>query len=318
MKHLFPRELAWMIRALPIVVAAAGAATNRWPGLFIGLAAGWVLAVLLANMFVWVLPRATHLQAARQPEASPATETQAEPPTTAPAPAEPELTSTPPPAPAPPRTARPARQPQTGSPTFPGSTKKRKVRPPAQPHPAAYLKARGVGPHVEIIEPDEATIQLMADLAAAEDEARRIAGGFLSNDYVLIADRLESFATFDADNVWVRCRLDEGHGGRPIGAVREHWDHTWIRPVPNNRVRCEVRYRARADHTDGGILVLRSVTRAGAVRAEWHRGDNHDVVKTIPEGFQWEKNDDYYYGYVPMESLTNIREERERILLGYR
>ena len=275
----FPRGLAWVIRALPVVVAAAGAATNGWAGFFTGLVGGWVLAVLLAHLLARTVLRAIRTQ--DTPEDS-----LAETPTAP---------------------AAPADAPARVGPERAGA-------PAPTPHPAARIvKARSAGRRVEIIAPDEATTALLADLAAAEEEARRNVDGFLTGDHVLIGDRLESKATSDQDVVWVRCRLD---GGRPIDPVREHWDHTWIRPVPRDQVRCEVRYRAHADHTDGGVLELRSVASSGAVATQWHRADNDDVAATIPDGFIWEKNDDYYHGYVDRDSLTNVRDTRVRLLLG--
>ncbi len=61
-----------------------------------------------------------------------------------------------------------------------------------------------------------------------------------------------------------------------------------------------------AEHRDGGTLEL---TRAGAegVRATWWQGDNADRLGTIPDGFLWEKNDDYYYGTVTWADLSDVR-----------
>lgn len=61
-----------------------------------------------------------------------------------------------------------------------------------------------------------------------------------------------------------------------------------------------------ADHRDGGTLELTRAAEAG-VRATWWRGENADRLDTIPAGFVWQKNDDYYDGTVTWAELSDVR-----------
>lgn len=61
-----------------------------------------------------------------------------------------------------------------------------------------------------------------------------------------------------------------------------------------------------ADHRDGATLELTRAGEAG-VRATWWQGDNADRLATIPDGFLWEKNDDYHYGTVTWADLSDVR-----------
>ncbi|GAA1775616.1 hypothetical protein [Luedemannella helvata] len=67
----------------------------------------------------------------------------------------------------------------------------------------------------------------------------------------------------------------------------------------------QLSFTTTARHRDGGVLEL-TARDGDNVRATWWRGLNNDRGETIPAGFRWEKNDDYYYGTVGWDELRDV------------
>lgn len=98
-------------------------------------------------------------------------------------------------------------------------------------------------------------------------------------------------------------RLSAARGGVVIGRfVLEDGELRERTPTEDAQLRIET----FADHRTGATLEL---TRAGGAgpTATWWRGENADRLQTIPEGFVWEKNDDYHYGTVTWAELSDVR-----------
>ncbi|GAA1810655.1 hypothetical protein GCM10009682_35340 [Luedemannella flava] len=92
------------------------------------------------------------------------------------------------------------------------------------------------------------------------------------------------------------------------GARQDH-SGRWFAYVPVAQVTAVVRFTTWARHDGGGRLEV--LARDGdTVRATWFRGDNNDAGETIPAGFIWEKNDDYYYGTVRWDELRDVTVEQ--------
>ncbi|WP_199515636.1 hypothetical protein [Nucisporomicrobium flavum] len=83
----------------------------------------------------------------------------------------------------------------------------------------------------------------------------------------------------------------------------ELWRRTYeSAPEP---VALVVRFTTTARHRDGAVLEL-TAPDGENIRAIWWRGLNDDAGETIPAGFRWEKNDDYYYGTVGWAELDDM------------
>ncbi|MEU7909045.1 hypothetical protein [Actinoplanes sp. NPDC049118] len=78
--------------------------------------------------------------------------------------------------------------------------------------------------------------------------------------------------------------------------------------VPPAQVTMSVSFTTVARHREGGVLELRAA-EGDAVRAVWWRGPNDSRGETIPDGFVWEKNDDYYHGTVGWADLHEVSVE---------
>jgi hypothetical protein len=77
-------------------------------------------------------------------------------------------------------------------------------------------------------------------------------------------------------------------------------------PQPyGGRVAGAFSFTTLARHREGGILELHA-RDGNTVRATWWRGLNKDAGETIPDGFVWEKNDDYHYGTVGWDELHDV------------
>jgi len=88
------------------------------------------------------------------------------------------------------------------------------------------------------------------------------------------------------------------------GAIEEP-SGRWIGHVPDERIVLRVCFTTTARHRDGGVLELQA-REGDTARATWWRGDNPGPSQNIPKGFIWEKNDDYYYGTVGWDELTDV------------
>ncbi|MGA5304154.1 hypothetical protein ACPCHT_29830 [Nucisporomicrobium flavum] len=84
-----------------------------------------------------------------------------------------------------------------------------------------------------------------------------------------------------------------------------HYPGFWTIVVPHDHVAAAVRFTTTARHRGGAVLELTAPASDG-VRAIWWRGLNDDAGETIPAGFRWEKNDDYYYGTVGWAELDDM------------
>lgn len=306
-----PAEYRWALRAVPALVATAGAVAAQWAGFWLGLAGGWVLALVLATVLdvvhlrvrqaAWLSTQgaATPARRATDGEDAAPVETPDDP-----APSDRDVGTEPP-------TATDA--PQLGAPTADGAQEPG-VAPPSAPGPAPT--APRVPRPSRVVQEDTYQRELgavMRDVHAAEPVARQRNKGFLAGEYALVGTELLSLATWDDESVWVRVSLAPGEN---VEGVRRHHDRSWIRPEPRGNVRATVRYRALAEHRSGAVLHLVRWTSSRTIYAEWHRYENNDASDTIPPRFLWEKNDDYYYGEVEPGSLSRIRDRRGRVLLG--
>ena len=86
----------------------------------------------------------------------------------------------------------------------------------------------------------------------------------------------------------------------------------WIARVPYERVALQVSFTTTARHRGGGLLELKS-RQGDTVRATWWRGDNPETSQAIPDGFIWEKNDDYHYGTVEWDELSDVTISVEQV-----
>lgn|GEM_PF-1315110 len=147
-------------------------------------------------------------------------------------------------------------------------------------------------------------------LAAAERSARG-EGGFLSGWYAYVGGRLREIAfprtALTGNRVSLVLDPDEVEDGD-----RCAWSDVWVRDVDASDIDAVFSYEAFALHRTGATLELTGY-RDGLYRATWYLGWN-DVLRnapeSIPEGFLWEKNDDYYYGFVDPSDLDDVRDYR--------
>ncbi|MEV4706550.1 hypothetical protein [Actinoplanes sp. NPDC049316] len=135
-------------------------------------------------------------------------------------------------------------------------------------------------------------------LAAQHRAAAR--DGVLSGRYVLVDGDLLRQAYGSWSPQGVRVVTTAGSPG-----AGEDFPGFWTAVVPHEHVALAVSFTTTARHRDGGVLQLRAPAGAG-VRAVWWRGENDDAAHTIPAGFVWEKNDDYYHGTVEWEDLGDV------------
>ncbi|MET8151314.1 hypothetical protein ACIBSW_31855 [Actinoplanes sp. NPDC049668] len=138
---------------------------------------------------------------------------------------------------------------------------------------------------------------------AAFDAARRRAtarDGVLTGQYVLVDGELlaQAYGCWEPDGVHVVVNADSP------GAVQDR-PGRWIVQVPHERIAMSVSFTTQARHRAGGMLEL-TARDGDAVRATWWRGPNHSDSRSIPDGFMWEKNDDYYYGTVGWGDLDDL------------
>ncbi|GIF12573.1 hypothetical protein [Actinoplanes teichomyceticus] len=124
--------------------------------------------------------------------------------------------------------------------------------------------------------------------------------GVLAGRYVLVDGELlkQAYAAWDPDGVAVVVRPD--HPG-----AHQEKSGRWIGRVPHERIALTVLFTTTARHSGGGLLELQA-RDGGTVRATWWYGDNPEPTQAIPDGFLWEKNDDYYYGTVRWAELRDV------------
>lgn len=196
---------------------------------------------------------------------------------------------------APPTPASPPPAPPTPASPPPGPPA------PASPVPTPPAPVPEAPPAPEDVVPDPGPEPFHVEsprFVAARDRAAARHGGILWGDYLLV----------DGD---LRERWGQERDGQapllvddtvPRADRKAEW-------VPAERVEAWVRIVTWADHTLGGVLRLEQAEDDGTVRASWERGVNADRAETMPAGFWWEKNDDYYRGSVPWSDLGPVRYE---------
>ncbi len=138
-----------------------------------------------------------------------------------------------------------------------------------------------------------------AAFLAARDRAVTRHDGLLTGRFVLVDGELRRTTWRAAAPGWVEVHVHDV----PAGTMGE------LELVREERVALDVLLASYADHRDGAVLELRAQQADHRVRTVWWRGENHDRGETIPAGFLWEKNDDYYYGTVPWDDLGPVRYE---------
>ncbi|WP_328473554.1 hypothetical protein OHA21_12815 [Actinoplanes sp. NBC_00393] len=141
----------------------------------------------------------------------------------------------------------------------------------------------------------------LGDPAFLDARSRALArDGVLAGRYVLVDGELlkQAYASADPDGPAVEVRPD--HPG-----ARQEPSGRWIARVPYEQIVLRVFFTTTARHREGGLLELKA-REQDTVRATWWRGDNADLSSTIPDGFLWEKNDDYYYGTVVADELEDV------------
>jgi len=124
--------------------------------------------------------------------------------------------------------------------------------------------------------------------------------GVLAGRYVLVDGELlrQLYASWDPRGIDVAVGAD--HPG-----AREEAPGRWSARVPHARVAGSFSFTTVARHRKGGVLEL-TAPEGDAVRAVWWRGPNNSRGETIPDGFAWEKNDDYYHGTVGWDELHDV------------
>jgi hypothetical protein len=148
----------------------------------------------------------------------------------------------------------------------------------------------------------------LEDPAFLEARSRALArDGVLAGRYVLVDGELlkQVYASPDRDGLAVVVRPDHP-GAAEVRSGR------WVAHVPPEQIALRVRFTTTARHRGGGVLELQA-REGGTVRATWWRGDNADLSRTIPDGFLWEKNDDYYYGTVEWADLGDVTISAKRL-----
>jgi hypothetical protein len=142
--------------------------------------------------------------------------------------------------------------------------------------------------------PDDPTFVAARMRATARD-------GVLAGRYVLVDGELlrQAYAAWSPQGVHVVVSADYPGAGEDALTGR------WIAQVPHAQVTMRVSFTTLARHREGGVLDLQA-GQGDSVRAIWWRGLNNDAVKTIPDGFVWEKNDDYYHGYIRWDELHDV------------
>nr|BFE69146.1 hypothetical protein GCM10020092_024470 [Actinoplanes digitatis] len=135
-------------------------------------------------------------------------------------------------------------------------------------------------------------------LAAQARAAAR--DGVLSGRYVLVDGELLREAYGSRRPQGVNVAADAESPG-----ASEDFPGFWTVLVPHEQVALAVSFTTTARHRGGGVLEL--MARDGDdVRAIWWRGPNNDAAHTIPAGFLWAKNDDYYHGTVEWAELDDV------------
>ncbi|GCE77599.1 hypothetical protein [Cellulomonas biazotea] len=137
-----------------------------------------------------------------------------------------------------------------------------------------------------------------AAFLAARDRAVARHDGLLTGRFVLVDGELRRTTWRAAAPGWVEVQVHDV----PAGTMGE------LELVREERVALDVLVTPFADHPDGAVLEPRR-RQGDQVHTVWRRDKNADRAETIPAGFLWEKNDDYYAGTVPWDDLGPVRYE---------
>ncbi|WP_028049575.1 hypothetical protein [Cellulomonas sp. URHD0024] len=150
--------------------------------------------------------------------------------------------------------------------------------------------------HRSAEEPQDAPFLAARDRAAARNH------GILAGRYVLADGELLPRAWGSHNPAGMEVVVPADYPG----AARDG-SGRWCVLLPHDRVLAQVLYETHARHIGGATLELRDANDVGDVRVIWWRGLNADAARTIPSRFVWEKNDDYYYGTVQWDDLSDVR-----------
>ncbi|NUU19537.1 hypothetical protein HP550_20005 [Cellulomonas humilata] len=139
------------------------------------------------------------------------------------------------------------------------------------------------------------------------EQAARAHSGFLAGPYALVDGELLPTVMPPREGDPIVVRIDAGRAQERDTFERGQWTRT-LAPA---EVTATYAYEARARHSGGALLALRSY-RDGRIYAEWHQVQDGEPnpFGSIPDEFTWEKNDNYYRGWVEPGDLSDLRDDR--------
>lgn len=125
--------------------------------------------------------------------------------------------------------------------------------------------------------------------------------GLLSGIYLLVDGELRR----ETSRTWSRGGQDYAVDPAYPGA-RLNYFNEWVASIPYDQVVLEVQIKTFAKHIKGATLQLRYPKEPGVYAVLWPHDPNNHPPARMPDGFIWEKNDDYYYGTVRWEDLSDV------------